>query len=112
MYPLLYVVDQPIYYAHLPVFWVLLGSTAIKMIVYIPHFDLFVRRNDRAIFVASVGAGITAIAMNALLVPGIGILGAAIATSIAALTMWGLKFYFTVNPRLMARPGPPVSKAP
>lgn len=105
IYPLIYVVDRPIYQSHLPAYWVLLGSIAVKMIGQIFHLDLYAKREDQAILASSLGALIAAVGMNALLVPQLGVLGAAIGTTVAAFTMGAMKFYFVLHPRVARKSG-------
>lgn len=83
--PVLHLVDRPVYTDQITVFIILLGSVSMMTLSYLPHYALYVKRQDRAIIVAALTGLVVALAANAILVPRYGLNGAAMAT-LSALT--------------------------
>lgn len=78
--PVLDFLNRPVYTSEIDVFMIMVGSVVALCLSYIPHYALFVRRHDRPIIVVGILALVVALGMNTLLVPRMGIPGAAWAT--------------------------------
>jgi O-antigen/teichoic acid export membrane protein len=91
IYPVIAFVQRPIYAAHLPVYWILLVSTIAATVGYIPHCALYAKGFDRAIIASTISAFSIAIILDLLLIPRLGMMGAAIATTVAMTVMFILK---------------------
>jgi O-antigen/teichoic acid export membrane protein len=91
IYPVLAFVQRPIYAAHMPVYWILLVSTIVATLGYIPHCALYAKGFDRAILTSSITGFFVAVSIDLLLVPKFSMMGAAIATTIAITVMSILK---------------------
>lgn len=80
IWPILVLVGKEAYSEQLGVFWIMLGSISLLTVSYIPHYALYVRKEDRALIISSVIALAIGFGANLILVPGNGIIGAAMAT--------------------------------
>ena len=89
--PLLAVVGRETYTSRLPVFWMLLAAMTLMAWSYVPHFALYARHRDRAIIGATFAALAVSLTLNALLVPGLGLIGAAWATAGATGCLFAAK---------------------
>ncbi len=85
--PILWFVDRPAYAEHADIFWILLGSTVLLAISHLPHYALYVRGADSAIWTSTLLALIVAVLGNTILVPQFGLMGAALATATAMLVL-------------------------
>lgn len=97
IYPILGLLQKPIYTAYLPAYWVLLTAMAIMAFGMIPHYALYVRRLDKAIVNSTVVGFGVALVSNMLLVPTYGILGAAVSTLAGMLTITALKLGINIG---------------
>jgi O-antigen/teichoic acid export membrane protein len=79
-------------------FWLLLAAMGMMTISLVPHQALYARRQDRAIIVSTLSAFAVAMAANALLVPRMGLAGAATATLCAMSTLALSKAVFSLLP--------------
>jgi O-antigen/teichoic acid export membrane protein len=84
--PVLSLLDRPEYAAEADVFNIMVASVVALCLSYVPHYALFVRRRDGAIISVGIVAMVVAIAGNGLLVPRMGLTGAALAT-LAAMSL-------------------------
>lgn len=96
--PLLLLVGNEVYTAELSAFWIMLASATVFAISNIPHYALYAQHRDRALVIATIFALVVGVVMNALLVPGSGIIGAAFATLAAMLTLAMCKTVFVLLP--------------
>jgi O-antigen/teichoic acid export membrane protein len=95
--PVLHMINQPLYEEHLSVFFIILVSTGLTTLAYLPHYALYVKRRDMAIIAATVtGLGVALIA-NAVMVPRFGLPGAATATAGAIAVMALIKTMAVLN---------------
>jgi O-antigen/teichoic acid export membrane protein len=85
--PILRWIDKPALLASAPVLWALLGATALQVIGQLVRNALFVRHRDWSILWACLVALVVAALANAVLIPILGILGAALASALAMLAM-------------------------
>lgn len=77
--PVLNMVGKPIYRNYLPVFRILLINSLLGIGLMIPYLHLYVRRIDYAFITVSILAFFSSIGLNILLLPAIGLMGAAYA---------------------------------
>ncbi len=99
VYVVLWLVDKPELREGLPTYFILLGASVTANLAVIPHYSLYAMGRDKAILIATAsGAGLN-VALNALLVPAYGMLGAAIATAASLGVMGLLKVAFVSRTR-------------
>ena len=97
VYVVLWLVDKPELREGLPTYFILLGASVTANLAVIPHYSLYAMGRDKAILLATAsGAGLN-VALNALLVPAYGMLGAAIATAASLGVMGLLKVRFMMS---------------
>lgn len=97
IYPLLMLVESPIYGEHLGVYWIVLAMAVVTTLGEIPHTALYVRRQDRAIVGATFLGLAAAFVLNLALVPGMGLMGAAVATLLAMAVVGLAKTWWLVR---------------
>jgi len=81
--PVLRLVGTPAYAEHKELLWPILLMTGVLALAEIPHTALYARHQDRALIWASWIGLVAAVILNLLLVPGRGLMGAALATLLA-----------------------------
>jgi len=99
IWPVLFVIDQPLYQRELMVFWLLVVSIGLSAVSVIPHYQLYAAGRDRPIVLSALLGFCVAAATNALLVPQYGARGAAAATLIAMSLILFCKFAFAMKGR-------------
>ena len=97
IYPLLMLVESPIYGEHLGVYWIVLAMAVVTTLGEIPHTALYVRRQDRVIVGATFLGLAAALVLNLALVPGMGLMGAAVATLLAMAVVGLAKTWWLVR---------------
>ncbi len=83
--------NRPHFAEYLSLFWFLLGSAMILTISYIPHYMLYAQHRDKTIVRATLISCGTAIILNFLLVPRLGLYGAGITSLISSTLLLVLK---------------------
>jgi O-antigen/teichoic acid export membrane protein len=78
--PLLRVLNNPVYGEHLGVLWMVLVLLAVNGVLTVLLAALYARRRDRQTLVSCSLGLVTAVALNALLVPALALPGAVLAT--------------------------------
>jgi O-antigen/teichoic acid export membrane protein len=96
--PVVSLTGQPIYGEHLTTFWVVLALPLVALFVNIVQLDLYARHRDRCIVAGSASGLAASVLFNLLLVPPLGILGAALATLAALGTIALLSLAFLRYP--------------
>ena len=87
--------DQPLVQAYLPVFWVVLGATLLRVGADGYGFVLLALSRDRAIAaIAVAGAAVSAV-LNLILTPLAGLMGAAVAYVITSGGLFAARYYFS-----------------
>ena len=94
VFPLLSVIQRPLYGQHLGAYWTMLGVTLVAALGDIPHAQLYARHQDRAIVLSALGGLLAAGLLNVVLVPKHGIGGAAAATLLACTVTAGVRIWF------------------
>jgi O-antigen/teichoic acid export membrane protein len=72
----------------------MLGVTLVAALGDIPNTELYARHQDRAIVVSAILGLVAATALNLILVPQHGVVGAAGATLLACVIMAGVRMWF------------------
>jgi O-antigen/teichoic acid export membrane protein len=85
--PILRLVDRTMYSDNLLVFFLLLVAAFIRCLADPPLYALYARREDIRFLIASASAFGVSLIGNLVLVPGLGIAGAAMAAAAGALTL-------------------------
>jgi len=85
--PLLQVVGKAIYQQNLNGFYLLLCAAVIRSVADVPLYALYARHRDIDLMVVNLTALAVAIGLNLLLVPSLGIPGAALAAAVAACAL-------------------------
>jgi O-antigen/teichoic acid export membrane protein len=88
IYPVLKIINKPIYEGHIKAYWILLVSVFFVVLGQIFNYLLYARKMDTVIVGSAGIAFLVAIIANVLLVPGRGIEGASMATCIAMFVLW------------------------
>ena len=97
IHPILALVGNPLYRQHVGVYWILLGSAFVLVASYLPHYALYVRRRDWSLTGAAI-IGVTAsIVGNVLLIPRLGLEGAALAQLIGVASFGAAKTLFLLR---------------
>ena len=79
-------IGKQIYSDQRGIFLIMLITVSLLSISYIPHYSLFVRKQDKAIVLSTLAALVVALACNYLLVPVYGLYGA-VYSALAAMTV-------------------------
>ncbi|TBL67774.1 polysaccharide biosynthesis C-terminal domain-containing protein [Paenibacillus thalictri] len=94
IYPILYLVNKPIYSTYISAFWILSLSTVINVISQVFYTSLYIRRVDSKIVLSSFISFLIALIMNIILTPSLGIYGVAISTLVSSIVILVLQYYF------------------
>ena len=98
MYPVLeFVINKKSYLVHLSSFILLVAAEMVFNVSLIFHYILYVRKNDFAVVKATILTAFTNILLNFILIPDLGINGAALATFLSFIMLVILKAYYTRN---------------
>ncbi len=89
--PVLEIVDKEIYKNNINILYLLLVNTSLSLIVYIPHYALYVRKRDSSIIISTMVAFVVAVIANFILVPTYGMVGAALSTMTGFVVLLILK---------------------
>jgi O-antigen/teichoic acid export membrane protein len=103
LYLLLPLLHRPLLEESLPIFWLIMFATVLRIVAEGYHFVLYALGKDRAMAAASLlGVGASA-ALNALLVPLLGLLGAGLAYTLAAAGLLVIRRAWAQNQKFGAR---------
>jgi O-antigen/teichoic acid export membrane protein len=87
IYPLLWLIGKPEYTANLSIFFVLLGASALRGFADIPAHALYSAGADRELLISNVTSALIAIGLSILLIPALGLFGAALGSLGAGLVL-------------------------
>jgi O-antigen/teichoic acid export membrane protein len=79
--PALSLVGHDAYAQELPTFWMIMGLTVVAALCEVPQAGLYARHRDRTIVISAVVGVVVAVVANLILVPRMGLIGAAAATT-------------------------------
>jgi O-antigen/teichoic acid export membrane protein len=84
IWPLLALLELTQYAQSVSVFFLMLPGVLLRILADVPSYALYAARADVSLLLCNLGSAIMAILLNVILVPSIGIQGAALAGSIAS----------------------------
>jgi O-antigen/teichoic acid export membrane protein len=85
--------DEPLVQDYLPVFWVILLATLLRVAADSYGFVLLAQHQDRAIATIAVGGAIVSAALNSILTPLAGLWGASVAYVLTAGGLFAARFW-------------------
>ncbi len=92
--PLLGFLGKSEFFPHLYTFYILILAFVLLNISYLPHYILYVQDADKVIMWCTLLGAIVNLAGNFLLIPHLGMIGAAISILLSYLVILGLKYYY------------------
>jgi O-antigen/teichoic acid export membrane protein len=92
--PLLGFLGKTEFYAHLPVYYILILANTILNISYVPHYILYAKDADRLIVWSTLTGSLLNITGNILVIPRYGLIGASLSILVSYLVIWALKEYY------------------
>lgn len=92
--PLVSITGDPLYGEHLGAFYVMLAAQILLSLAYVPLYDLYVRRKDKAIMLSSFIALALAVGAHLALVPRFHIMGTATASLLAITGLLTARWMF------------------
>jgi len=87
--------DQPLVQDYLPIFWVILFATLLRVAADAYGFALLALHRDRAIATIAVAGALASAGLNLVLTPLIGLWGAAIAFAITSGGLFAARYFFS-----------------
>jgi O-antigen/teichoic acid export membrane protein len=93
--PILHFLNNDEFVEYMNVFIMLALSKMVLNLSLIFHYILYVRKNDLSIIKATIFAALVNIALNFILIPSMGISGAALATLLSFIIILGMKIYYS-----------------
>lgn len=97
IYPILDYLGKQEFIKNLSVLWILLASTLVLNLSFVPHYILFVKKMDIVIRNITIFGAVINIGLNILLIPIYGLIGASIATLSSFILIFINKFYKVKN---------------
>lgn len=85
---------KEVFRAEITAFYILLISNLVMNLSFIPHYCLYALKKDKVLLVTTLLGAIFNIVFNVILVPKIGISGAAISALVGFLIVWLSKSWF------------------
>jgi len=85
--PIVTVLDLDAYAAGIPVFYVMLGGVLLRIFADVPSYALYAAHDDMELLACNLGAAVVSVLLNLILIPSIGLMGAACANVAASLTL-------------------------
>ncbi|WP_325752080.1 hypothetical protein [Bradyrhizobium sp.] len=87
IFPLLWLINKSDYAANLTIFYVLLASSAFRGFADVPAHALYSAGADRDLLASNIASALTAIFLDLLLIPTLGLLGAALGSLAGGLVL-------------------------
>lgn len=88
-------IDKAAILNELPTFYILLVGMFFLIASNIPHYDLYVKKQDKIILKVAVLAMVINVILNLILIPKYNIYGASISTLISFFIIFAFKFYYS-----------------
>ena len=85
--PIVTMLNLDAYAVGIPVFYVMLGGVMLRIFADVPSYVLYAAHDDIELLACNLGAAAVSILLNLMLIPLIGLMGAALANVVAALTL-------------------------
>jgi O-antigen/teichoic acid export membrane protein len=92
---LLPLLNQPLAQEHLPVFWLILFATVLRIAADFYGFVLLSLNRDRAIAWVAAGGALASAALNLLLIPAFGLMGAGAAYAVTSGGLFFARYVFS-----------------
>lgn len=102
--PALFIIDRPAYEMGLSAYWLLLAGTSLAALSAIPHNVLYSLGHDSEVMIATIAALIVAVVGDVLLIPMLGLDGAAVATAAGFATLFAGKGWYAVQALQVRQP--------
>lgn len=96
--------DEPLVQDYLPVFWVILFATLLRVAADSYGFVLLALHQDRAIAIIAFGGAIASAVLNLILTPLAGLWGASVAFVLTSGGLFAARFWKSRSAQLPARP--------
>lgn len=93
VHPLLRYIGKEVYRENLHVLWLLLGGMSFMNLSMVPHYGLYSKGVDKGILFSTIVTFCLCVILYSLLIPCLGVSGAAIAFTLAAGIMFSLKTF-------------------
>lgn len=110
MAPMLAILGLTAYAASIGVFYALLPGIFLRMLADVPSYALYAARSDKYLLICNLGSAAVSTILNLLLIPRLGIYGAALASGIASAVLFfsliGLAIHRMGEERKMEPPEP------
>jgi O-antigen/teichoic acid export membrane protein len=97
MKPLLLIAGLDAYAASVSVFWLMLPGVLLRVLVDVPSYALYAARADKSLLYCNLSSAVVSIAMNFLLIPTLGIHGAALSSTIASASLFCGLWYLALR---------------
>jgi O-antigen/teichoic acid export membrane protein len=86
---------RPLLQDYLPVFWIIMAATLLRIGADGYGFVLFALHRDRIIAALAIGAALASALLNLFLTPLAGLYGAAVAFVITSAVLFAMRYYFS-----------------
>jgi len=87
-------IGRPEYLYYFPIYWIMLFGTIVNIAGQVPHYALYVRRQDRQILYSTIIGSAVVVVCDIVMVPTLGINGAALGLLFGILSMVFSKIYY------------------
>ncbi|VIO76719.1 hypothetical protein CI1B_66130 [Bradyrhizobium ivorense] len=88
MGPMLAMLGLSAYASGLSVFYAMLPGIFLRMMSDVPSYAVYAARSDRSLLACNLGSAVVSTVLNLVLVPRLGILGAALASGVASAALF------------------------
>jgi O-antigen/teichoic acid export membrane protein len=97
VYPFVHLLNKQIYLNNINIFYILLFGAACRSVADVPLYTLYAQHNDKLILSINLSSFLILIIGNAILVPQLGLIGAAISSAIASLVLLGYSLFIMLQ---------------
>ena len=80
---------------HISILWILLPGTAIYMLSFVPHYNLYVKHKDILIMSLTITGAVFNFIFNFFFIKRYGLYGAPLALSFTYMLIFSLKYYYS-----------------
>ena len=100
IYVVLWAVAKDNYYDYIHVYWIMVAASIVLTVSEFINFDLYVRGRDMEIMWSAVIGSLAALVLQVAFVSSMGVLGAALATTLSYIVLGIVRYMFLRNCRL------------
>jgi O-antigen/teichoic acid export membrane protein len=97
MAPMLAALGLAAYSASVGVFYALLPGIFLRMLADVPSYALYAARSDKYLLICNLGSAAVSTILNVLLIPSLGIYGAALASGVASAALFFSLVAFAIH---------------